>query len=100
ALRAAGGNLLIEYDWGGFLIREVPEHPVFLDGRGALLYVPGVLDEFERAVRLRPGFREPLTQRDIRLALLRPERPLVEVLRDDGWRTLATGDGFVLLERP
>ncbi len=100
ALRAARGNLLNEYDWGGFLIREAPEHPVFLDGRGALLYVPGVLDEFERAVRLRPGFRAPLVERDIRLALLRPERPLVEVLRDDGWRTLASGDRFVLLERP
>ena len=100
ALRAASGNLLNEYDWGGFLIREAPEHPVFLDGRGALLYVPGVLDEFERAVRLRPGFRAPLVEHDIRLALLRPERPLVEALRGDGWRTLASGDRFVLLERP
>ena len=100
ALRAARGNLLNEYDWGGFLIREAPEHPVFLDGRGALLYVPGVLDEFERAVRLRPGFRAPLVERDIRLVLLRPERPLVEVLRDEGWWTLASGARFVLLARP
>ena len=99
-LRAASGNLLNEYDWGGYLIREAPGSPVFIDGRGALLFGAGVLDDFERSVHIRSGFREPLVAWDIQLVLLRPGRPLVEVLQTDGWRTLARGDRFVLLERP
>ena len=99
-LRPGSGNILNEYDWGGYLIHAAPGTPVFIDGRGALLFSWGVQDDLERAVHVRPGFRDPLSAWDIRLVLLRPGRPLVEVLQADGWRTLARGDRFVLLERP
>ena len=100
ALRGARGNLLNEYDWGGYLIRYAPEHRTFIDGRGEALFLPDVLDDFQHAVALAPGYREVLRRWDVALALLRPERPLAGALREDGWRVLASADAWVLLARP
>lgn len=100
ALRAVSGNLLNEYDWGGYLIRYAPEHPTFIDGRGEALFVPGVLGDFQRAVALAPGYRDVLARWDIAAALLRPERPLAAALREDGWRVVASDTRWVLLSRP
>jgi len=74
---------------------------VFIDGRGATLFVPGVLDDFEEAVRLRPAYHDVLAKHGIALVLLRPDRPLTVALREDGWRALAERSGrWVLLARP
>ena len=100
ALRSARGNVLNEYDWGGFLIRYAPEHPTFIDGRGEPLFLPDVLDDFQRAVALAPGYRDVLKRWDIAHALLRPDRPLAGALFEDGWRLAASGTGWVLLSRP
>jgi len=100
ALRSARGNVLNEYDWGGYLIRYAPEHPTFIDGRGEALFLPDVLDDFQRAVALAPGYREVLKKWDIAHALLRPDRPLAGALSEDGWRLAASGSGWVLLSRP
>ena len=95
------GNVLNEYDWGGFLIRMAPAHPVFVDGRGAALYVPDVLGDFDEAVRLRPGYRAVLDRWRVDLVLVRPARPLAVALRDGGWRVLGEEiDKWVLLRRP
>lgn len=100
ALRAAPRELLNEYDWGGFLIWNAPEHPVFVDGR-LFLYLPEVLDDWRRAVELRPSFREVLERHRIEAVLLRPSRPLAVFLRESGWRVAASEpDRYVLLVRP
>ena len=99
-LRDQPGNLLNEYDWGGYLIFAAPEHPTFVDGRGAALYPASVIGEFARAVGLRPGYRDVLDARGIELVLLRPDRPLAVALREDGWAVLGEGAGsWVLLRR-
>ena len=99
-LRDAKGNLLNEYDWGGYLIRNAPEHPTFIDGRGEALFARDVLTDFQRAVALAPGYRDVLKRWDIALALLKPDRPLVGALREDGWRVLGSDQRWVLLSRP
>ena len=99
-LRQMSGNLLNEYDWGGYLIRYAPEHRTFIDGRGEALFLPDVLDDFQRAVALAPGYRDVLKRWDIAVALLRPERPLAAALREDGWRVIASDSRWVLLSRP
>jgi len=99
-LAAARGNLLNEYDWGGFLIEYAPDHPTFIDGRGEALFVPDVLGDFLRVVALGPGYRDVLTRWDISLVLLRPDRPLAGALREDGWRVLGRSNAWVLLSRP
>jgi hypothetical protein len=93
-------HLLNEYDWGGYLIRYASEQPTFIDGRGEALFVPEVLDDFQRAVALAPGYRDVLKRWDIALVLLRPDRPLAGALREDGWRALGDDPRWVLLSRP
>ena len=99
-LRRESGNLLNEYDWGGYLIRYAPEHPVFIDGRGNALYPRDVLADFQNAAALAPGYRDVLKRWDISLVLLRPDRPLTGALREDGWKVLGSDAKWVLLSRP
>jgi hypothetical protein len=101
ALRQLPGPVLNEYDWGGYLIFAVPEQPTFVDGRGAALYPPELIAEFETAVGLRLGYRSVLDGHGIRLVLLRPSRALAVALREDGWPVVAEQPGsWVLLQRP
>ncbi|HYY54265.1 MAG TPA: hypothetical protein VFA01_02695, partial [Candidatus Dormibacteraeota bacterium] len=99
ALRSSPREMLNEYDWGGYLIWNAPEHPVFIDGR-TFVYVPVVLDEYRRLVELRPDFRAVLEARRIQTVLLKPDRPLVAYLRDAGWMVLSQDARAVLLRRP
>ena len=99
-LRDAKGNLLNEYDWGGYLIRYSPSHKTFIDGRGEALFLPDVLDDFQHVVALAPGYRDILKRWDIAVALLRPDRPLAGALQEDGWRVLGRDAKWVLLSRP
>ena len=75
------------------------ERKVFVDGR-LFLYLPRVLADWDNAVQLRPDWREILRRYDIAEILLRPSRPLVVALREEGWRVRAEGANFVLLARP
>jgi len=99
ALRSGSGVLLNEFDWGGWLIWNVPERPVFVDGR-YVPYLDGVFDDFREAVRLGPGWHDVLRRYDVAEVLIRPDRPLAVALKEDGWRVRASSDRFVLLARP
>ncbi len=99
ALRAGSGTLLNEYDWGGYLIWRAPERPVFIDGR-LFPYLPAVLADWNAAVRLGPSWRDVLERYRVTTVLLRPDRPLVGALREDGWRVTANGANWVLLSHP
>jgi hypothetical protein len=98
-LAATSGNLLNEYDWGGYLIWRVPERPVFVDGR-LFPFLPNVFTEYEEMVFVRPGWREQLDRHAIAQVLLRPDRPLVTALRDLGWTIVAEDATAIVLQRP
>ncbi len=99
-LATAPRELLNEYEWGGYLIWQVPDHPVFIDGR-LFLYLPEVYADFVDAVDLHPSFRDVLERRRVDSVLLRPSRPLAVFLRETGWRVAAEESGrYVLLVRP
>ena len=95
------GNLFHEYDWGGYLIFALPQHPTYIDGRGAALFPPALVQEFQDTVALRPTYRDVLTARDIRFVLVRPNRALAVALQEQGWRVLGREPTrWILLERP
>ncbi|MDE3102148.1 MAG: hypothetical protein KGJ98_07915 [Chloroflexota bacterium] len=100
ALDSSSGVLFNEYDWGGYLIWNAPTRPVFIDGRLFPYATDGVLDQYRTALAVLPGWRGIIRHWNVKQALLRPDRPLVQALRDDGWTTVAQGSGYVLLERP
>jgi len=101
ALRGESGILLNEYDWGGYLIFNLPERPVFIDGR-YVPYLGGVLDDYRRLIGLRPGWRDLLEKYKVSELLLRPERPLAVALREDGWRVRLSDQAgrWIVLTRP
>jgi hypothetical protein len=100
-LRQDSGILLNEYDWGGYLIFNLPERAVFIDGRYAP-YLGHVLEDYRALVGLHPGWRDLLDKYNVSELLLRPERPLAVALREDGWRVRSSdGDGrWIVLARP
>jgi hypothetical protein len=100
-LRAANGILLNEYDWGGYLIFNLRERPVFIDGR-YFPYLGGVLDDYRALVGLRPRWRELLDKYNVSELLLEPQRPLAVALREDGWRVRSSDQGgqWIILARP
>ncbi len=100
ALRSSSGVVLNEYDWGGWLIWNAPDRLDFVDGRLYPFTSIGVMDAYRRALAALPGWRGVIDRWGVRQALLRPDRALVQALRDEGWRTLAEDRTFVLLERP
>ena len=98
-LAETSGNLLNEYDWGGYLIWRVPERPVFIDGR-LFVFLPDVLTEYEEMVFMRPGWRDQLDRHAIAQVLLRPDRPLAVALRELGWTVVSEDATALLLQRP
>ena len=101
SLRADNGVLLNEYDWGGYLIFNLPERPVFIDGR-YVPYLGGVLDDYRALVALRPGWHDLLDKYRVTELLLRPQRPLAVALREDGWRVRSSDENgrWIVLVRP
>ena len=101
ALRADSGVLLNEYDWGGYLIFNLPERPVFVDG-SYVQYLNGVLDDYRALVGLRPGWQGLLEKYTVRELLLQPQRPLAVALREDGWQVRAADSQgrWIVLARP
>jgi hypothetical protein len=101
ALRQDNGVLLNEYDWGGYLIFNLPERPVFIDGR-YVPYLGGVVDDYRALVSLRPGWKGLLDKYRVAELLLEPQRPLAVALREDGWRVRSSDQEgrWIVLARP
>ncbi len=97
------GNVLNEDGWGGYLITNLPDRPVFIDSR-VDFYGRDFLEEYITVTRLRAGWRDVLSRYDIAYVLMPPDTQLVSALRDDpAWRVVVEvdeeNDKSVLLER-
>ena len=85
AAREAGleGPVFNEMVWGGYLAYAWPERRSFIDG---LIYDGDLLEEYRTIAMARPGWREAVRARGIRLAIVPPGEALAEHLVDEpGW---------------
>ncbi|MCY3781001.1 MAG: hypothetical protein OXG78_11875 [Chloroflexi bacterium] len=81
------GNLFNSYNWGGYLIFALPEHPVFIDGRTDLYH--DALDEYTAAAFGTPAWSEVFTRREIGIALIETDGPLAQRLdADENWSSV------------
>jgi hypothetical protein len=78
------GRLFNSYNWGGYLIWVLPDHPVFIDGRTDL-YEGEILNQWVLAVQVTEGWEDILEEWDVGIVFLEPYRPLVDELGDRGW---------------
>jgi hypothetical protein len=81
---AIQGNLLNEYGWGGYLDWFARGNRVFVDGRTDL-FGDKILGDWIEIVQAGPKWKETLSRYPVDYVLLQPDRPLVNVLRQDGW---------------
>jgi hypothetical protein len=79
------GNLLNEYNAGGYLIWNLRDYPVFIDGRTDL-YGDGLINDWFTLIQADKNWEALLNKYQIKTVMLSPERPLVEKLIARGWQ--------------
>ncbi|MBZ0300509.1 MAG: hypothetical protein K8J31_12240 [Anaerolineae bacterium] len=73
------------YNWGGYLILNLPDEPVFVDGRTDL-YGNAFLQKYLNTAVGGEGWRDTLDQYAIRLVLVEAQSGLARQLRSEpGW---------------
>jgi hypothetical protein len=98
AQRPGKGNLLNAYNWGAYLLWELPQYKVFIDGRTDL-FGDDILSQYVELINAGPRSQSLLTRWDIRVALLDPAMPLVQRLQDSGWLVAYQDAQAIVLER-
>jgi hypothetical protein len=94
------GPMLNEWDDGGYLIWAVPEHPVFIDGRGDPFGDTGVVGEFGKWTQLQSSPYTLLTKYGISFCVLSRESPMIVVLRLlPGWKEVYSDHVSVIFMR-
>jgi hypothetical protein len=100
--KPCAGNLLNEYNVGGYLIWQLPSHKVYIDGRGPSWQYKGTFYMMDYIDIMKPekkDFREEqFSKWNIKCALLYEDREIGDELVGKGWQKVVEGDnGFVLL---
>jgi hypothetical protein len=93
------GRLFNSYNWGGYLIWNLRDYPVFVDGRTDL-YSDEVLTQWLDTVSAADGWQQTLQKWDIGIVLIEPTWPLAKVLESEGWQVLFDDQYSVLYSRP
>ncbi len=92
------GRLFNSYNWGAYLIWELPEQPVFIDGRTDL-YNDDVIGQWLKVVRGDTGWQETLDHWGVHLLLIEPSLPLNPLLPDNGWIEIYRDEVAVIYRR-
>ena len=88
------------YNFGGYLVAELPEHKVFIDGRGDLYEIEGVMWDYLQAAKLKPAAFSIFRLYGIKTCILERGEPLEIVLEEQpGWKPVYEDDMAVILER-
>ncbi len=84
-----GGNLFNQYAWGGYLLAELPEHKVFVDGRTDFYGEP-LVREFWAVTELATNWLAVLEKYDVQWSLMPTDHRLNEALALAGWECAHT----------
>jgi hypothetical protein len=91
------GVMLNEYDFGGYLIWAMPEHPVFIDGRTDIYEWSGLLGEFGSWAMVATDPNVLLQKYNVGFCLLARQAPMAHVLPlMPGWK-LVYNDGIAVI---
>jgi hypothetical protein len=79
------GRLFNPYNWGGYLLWDLPGYPVFVDGRTDL-YNDEIINKWLTVVRVEDGWQDILKGYGINLVLIEPRSMLDRTLAlDSAW---------------
>ena len=94
------GNMLNAYDYGGYLIWALPEHPDFIDGRADLFEWSGVLREFRAWALLESDPNTLLDKYHVSFCVLERVDPVVsEFPQMRNWTEVYSDNASVIFVR-
>jgi hypothetical protein len=94
------GPLFNNYRFGGYLVDKLPEHKVFIDGRGDLFEFAGVMGDYLQVINVRPAAFSVLKFYGIRTVLLQQNEPLAVFLAEHpDWKRIYKDDISVIFVR-
>ncbi len=93
------GNVFNDYLWGGYLVWNVRQIPVFIDSRMDVFERNGVLEDYLHAIRIENSL-QILDKYSIQYVLFENHRPLAYLLRHTaGWKVDYEDTNTILFER-
>jgi hypothetical protein len=92
------GRMFNSYNWGGYLQWELPEYPVFIDGR-ADLYGEKLINGWWNVVNATDNGVALLDSWQVNFVLLEPNLPILQHLIQNGWHILYEDDIAVIIGR-
>lgn len=94
------GPMFNTYGAGGYLVAYYPEQRVFIDGRGDLYELGGVMADFVQVITLKPAALSILNAYGIQVCLLERGEPLAVVLAENPeWKTIYYDDTNIIFVR-
>lgn len=90
------GNLMNEYNWGGFILWSLPAYPVFIDGRTDL-YGDSIIKEWVAVLQCGEDWEQIVNTREIDIMLLQPDRAIVRCAQESSWEILFQDELAVVL---
>ncbi len=92
-------RVLNDYDWGGYLIWNARQVPVFVDSRVDIFEYSGIFADYLDIMGLKNSL-ELLGKHNIEYVLFARDKPLTYLLRNSaGWRVIYQDNVAVLFER-
>ena len=91
------GNMFNHYNLGGFLIWQLPEYPVFIDGR-----VPGgeIYSEFETVINLKEGWDKILEKYKVEWMIVPPNKLFEDFLTEEKtWEKIYSDQTAIILKK-
>jgi hypothetical protein len=93
------GEMFNAYGWGGYLMLELPERKVFIDGRNDF-YGRELVEEFNEADDVKPHWERVIDKYNVGWTLLSPQHPLNSLLAlHADWKRVYADDVAVIYAR-
>ena len=92
------GAIFNSYNWGGYLIWNLREYPVFIDGR-ADLYGDELIGQWKQVTNGGEAAQQILDKWDVNLIILEPTWTIVNELSEHGWELLYEDEMSVVYGR-
>lgn len=93
------GKMLNEYNWGGYLVWQLPDKKTFIDGR-----MPGwkqnerdILADYLAIWKVTPQTDELLSKYQVNFAILALDSPITTYLQKSGWQIVFSDDKSTIL---
>jgi hypothetical protein len=94
------GPVFNQFTWGGWMLHEWPEMPVFIDG-GTDHYGEAIFNQYIQVWNLDPGWRDVLEKWKVAVVLADPRsRVAYQLVREPGWGVWYCDSVGAILSRP